>query len=293
MTLIEKILNLPNPEELGAGYAGIFSYLIQVHIVMGLISLLAGGIVLVMTKGTAIHKRIGLVAVTALMINFVLGVPLGTLARISSGAPANLLTAIGAVYVGVLTYSGFRLARKGAMARSWIDKAFWVVQVLTAIVYGYITVLMVTGTPLLGLIAVTVEGKPLTLALNTYPAFEASAHVVATTGGKAFGIIASENFISPALYGLILAWFAIQDWGRISGRRTYSREQIIHGHVSRVLLGFSGAVVAALLNLDWFSIWLNWTIPAVAALGLAAYFRVFGFRQPSPTAFQAADTATA
>ena len=123
MTLIEKILKLSNPEELG--YAGIFGFLIQTHIVLGLLTLVTASIVLVMTKGTALHKRVGLVVVIALMANFLLGVPLGTFGRMANGLEANLLTSVGAVYVGVLAFSGFRLAQAGALARGWLDKTFW------------------------------------------------------------------------------------------------------------------------------------------------------------------------
>ena len=280
MTLIEKILKLSNPEELG--YAGIFGFLIQTHIVLGLLTLVTASIVLVMTKGTALHKRVGLVVVIALMANFLLGVPLGTFGRMANGLEANLLTSVGAVYVGVLAFSGFRLAQAGALARGWLDKTFWGLQILTTVVYGYLALLMVMGTGFLGLKAVTYENEQLTLGNNTFPVFEAGAHLVKTTDGQLVGMIASENFVSPLVYGLILGWFAIQDWGRISERRTYSRTEIIHQHLSRVLVAFSGAVVAALLNVDWLSVWLNWTIPAIAALGLAAYFRVYGYKQPAP-----------
>ena len=106
------------------------------------------------------------------------------------------------------------------------------------------------------------------------------------------GVIASENFTAPLLYGLILAWFGIQDWGRISGKRTYSRSEIIHQHYSRLLVAYSLAVVAVLLNTAWMSIWLEWTIPTIAALGLAAYFRVYGYKQSSPSGGQVVDAAS-
>ena len=102
-----------------------------------------------------------------------LAVPLGTIGRIARGLEANLLTTLGAVFVGVLTFSGFRVAQAGALTQGSIDKACLGLQVLATALCGYITLLMVTGSDLLGLQAVTYDNEQFTLSSNTFPLFEA------------------------------------------------------------------------------------------------------------------------
>ena len=64
MTLIEKILKLANPDQLG--YAGNFWFMLQVHVVLGIMTLVIGGFMLVTTKGTTLHKKVGLAVVIIL-----------------------------------------------------------------------------------------------------------------------------------------------------------------------------------------------------------------------------------
>ena len=148
MPLIEKLLQIGSPQNLG--YEGIFKLLIQLHISFGLVSLVTGFTILALSKGTPNHKKVGRVFVGVMLGNFMLGVPLGSLGQLMVGEPASFMTVIGAIFVGAATFSGYRLAKVGAGARAWYDKAALGLQMFAAACYFYVAALMVAGRSLFG-----------------------------------------------------------------------------------------------------------------------------------------------
>lgn len=279
MELINKLLKVANPADLG--YAGIFEYMIQFHISFGVIALITGTIILVMRKGTRNHKRIGRVFVAIMLGNFLLGVPLGSAGLLSVGRPAGFLTVIGALFVGCGTYSAYRLVTAGMNATAWYDKAMLGLQIFTASAYLYVAALMVIGTSLFGLTALnTQEAAQFVLSDNKFYLFEIDVALVSTVGGTIFGIIVSENFVTPLFLSAIVFWFSIEDWKRIAGGKL-DHTQIIHQHLTRLLVVFSAAIAAALLNTGWLSLAVCWSFPVGCALLLSLYYRHIGYRRPT------------
>jgi len=279
---IEKLMLLPYPQELG--YVGIFELLIQFHISFGLISLITGSAILALTKGSRNHKMIGRVFVVVMMGNFMLGVPLGSFGQLVVGEPASVMTVVGALFVGAVTFSGYRVAKAGANAGAWYDKAMLALQLLAALLYLYVALLMIFGTSLLGLTALTMEGQQFTLLDNKFYLFEDNVQLVSTTGGTVFAIIICENFLTPLFLSALAFWLSYQDWIRIMGTKKIPRTEIIQQHLTRLLLIFSVAITAVLLNANLISFWLDWSLPLVCALGLALYFKVYGYNRRSSKA---------
>jgi hypothetical protein len=274
---INKVLKVTSPHELG--YEGIFEYLIQFHISFGLISLIAGTAILAMRKGSDNHKKIGRVFVAVMLGNFLLGVPLGSLGQLLVGEPASFMTVIGALFVGCATYSGYRLAKTGGDATAWYDKGMLGLQIFTASAYFYVAALMVAGTSLFGIMALnTQEAVQFMFSDNKFYLFEIDVALVATAGGTIFGIITSESFITPLFLSAIVFWLSIEDWKRIRGAKL-ERTQIIHQHLTRLLLVFGAAISAVLLNTGQVSLAVCWSLPSACALLLSLYFRRNGYRR--------------
>jgi hypothetical protein len=271
MEFVDKVLKLTNPQELG--YVGVFEFLIQFHILFGLISLATGVAILTLRKGDASHKRIGRVFVIVMLGNFLLGVPLGSVGQLIVGEPANLMTVIGALFVGAATFSGFRLAAAGVNARRWFDKGMLGIQIISAVCYFYLAALMVVGTSLLGLMALRLSDAQQFLFMdNRFNLFELDVALVSTSGGTVFAIIASENFTTPLFLGMIATWFSYQDWLRIQGNTTIVRSEIINQHLTRLLIVFSAAISGVLLNTSWLSYSMCWSVPPALALGLSVFY---------------------
>jgi hypothetical protein len=288
---IDKVLMLASPRELG--YEGIFETLIQFHITFGLISLIAGTTILAMTKGDSNHKKIGRVFVIAMLGNFLLGVPLGSLGQLLVGEPANFMTVIGAMFVGTVTYSGYRLAKKGSEATAWQDKSMLGLQIITASAYFYVAALMVVGTSLFGLTALTLqEATQFAFTDNRFYFFEMDVALVSTTGGTIFAVIASENFLTPLFLSAITIWFSVEDWKRIRGEVNLARAQIIQQHLTRLLVIFGAAISAVLLNTSWVSYAVCWSLPPFLALCLAGYIRRTGHRRQAVSLPMASATAS-
>ena len=279
MEFIEKLMKLPNPQALG--YEGIFEFLIQIHITFGLIALITGSVILALRKGSQNHKKIGRVFVVVMLGNFLLGVPLGTLGQLLVGEPANVMTVIGAMLVGTVTFSGYRLAKAKANARAWYDKVMLGIQILTAGLYSYFAALTAIGTDLLGLTSLTLEEAQFTLADNSFDIFGQSVQLISTTGGFVFAIMISENFVTPLFLSAVLFWFSYEDWGRIMSTGKYAPPAIIHQHLTRLIVAFSATVTAVLLNISWLSFWVDWSFPTVCGLALASYYRVYGYKRHS------------
>jgi uncharacterized membrane protein len=264
MKFIEKLAKLLNPEALG--YAGVFEQFVQVHIIFGLISLISGIAILILNKGTLTHKRIGRIFVGVMLGSFLLGVPLGSLGQLTVGEPANFMTVIGAILVGGVTYSGFRLARAGVSATAWHDKAALGIIGLAGLGYFYVAALLVAGTNLFGLGAFSLTGEPFTLLDNKFNIAGQGVVLVGTSIESIFAVIISENFVTPLFLGSVAAWFVYQDWHRIRGTKSYARPRIIEQHYTRLLVVFSAAISAVLLNIEWLSFWLCWGLPSACAL---------------------------
>jgi uncharacterized membrane protein len=274
---IDKILKVTNPRELG--YEGVFEYLIQFHISFGIIALITGTVILAMSKGTQNHKKVGRVFVAIMLGNFLLGVPLGSLGLLAVGRPAGFMTVIGALFVGCATYSGYRLAKAGVGATAWHDKAMLGLQIFTGSAYFYVAALMVVGTSLFGLTALnTQEAAQFMFSDNKFYLFETDVALVATAGGTIFGIIVSENFVTPLFLSAITFWFSIEDWQRIRGAKL-ARTQIIHQHLTRLLTVYSAAISAVLLNTGQVSLAVCWALPVACALFLSLYYRRSGYRR--------------
>ena len=245
-------------------YVGVFKPMIQAHISFGAIALITGLVVLISTKGSAVHKKIGLLFVAAMIGNFLLGTVLGSAGQVAGGAPPNILTFLGSFLIGTLTFSGYRLVSvRGSTARGWADKAMLAFQILTSIAYFYVALLMVVGTDLFGLMAVTPWGQEQFLFVdNSYSFTGGRFRLIQTTGGTILAVIISENFISALLSGSFLAWFAFEDWVRIIGPESpYDRIKSVKQHFARLITVFAGGVTAASLNMELVSYWVSWTFP--------------------------------
>lgn len=277
MNFIDKLLLIGNPQELG--YAGIFELLIQMHITFGVITLVTGTLILGLRKGTLNHKKIGKVFVIAMLGNFLLGVPLGTAGQLLVGEPADIMTAVGAMFVGTLAYSGYRWAQAGATPIVWYDKAMWGVQVLTAGLYFYVALLMVAGTSLLGLTALTMAGDQATIFDNSFDLLKEDAYLVGTTSGTVFAYIISETFVTPLFLSVLLIWFSYKDWERFQGTKKIARAERIQQHLTRLLVTYGATITAVMLNANWTSFWVDWTLPAVVALGVSAYYFIYGYQR--------------
>jgi hypothetical protein len=272
MEFIDKVLKLANPQELG--YAGVFEFLIQFHILFGLVSLLTGTAILTLKKGNTTHKQIGRVFVIVMLGNFLLGVPLGSAGQLMVGEPANLMTVIGAIFVGAATFSGYRLAAAGVHATRWYDKGMLGLQIISALCYLYLATLMVIGTSLFGLTALTLsEAQQFSFSDNSFNIFQLNVALISTSSGNIFAIIASENFATPLFLGMIAVWFSYQDWIRVQGHTDIARSEIINQHLTRLLVVFGAAISAVLLNTSWVSYATCWSFPPLLALGLSYYFR--------------------
>lgn len=259
---LTKFYAIVDPEMLD--YVGVFKPMIQAHISFGAIALITGLVVLVSTKGNAAHKKVGLVFVAAMLGNFLLGTVLGSAGQVAGGAPPNILTFLGSFLIGTLTFSGYRLVSvRGSTARGWADKAMLTLQILTSIAYFYVALLMVVGTDLFGLMAVTPWGQEQFLfADNSYSLTGGRFRLIQTTGGTILAVIISENFISALLSGSFLAWFAFEDWVRIIGPESpYDRIKSVKQHFARLITVFAGGVTAASLNMELVSYWVSWTFP--------------------------------
>jgi hypothetical protein len=202
------------------------------------------------------------------------GVPLGSVGQLVVGEPANLTTVIGAIFIGATTFSGYRLASAGVNARKWYDKSMLLMQVISALGYLCLAVLMVAGTSFLGLMALTLQdARQFIFADNSFFLFEMNVALVSTSSGTVFAIIASENFATPLFLAMIAAWFSYQDWVRIRGNSVIARSEIINQHLTRLLIVFSAAISGVLLNTSWLSFSTCWSFPPLLALGLSLYFR--------------------
>jgi uncharacterized membrane protein len=281
MELVKKILLLGDPQALG--YQGVFELMIQFHVSFGLMSLIAGTVILALSKGTQTHRTIGRIFVVLMLCNFLLGVPLGTIGQLMAGRPANLMTAIGAMFVGTVVFSGYRLASAGVAARAWYDKAMLAFQVFVASLYLYLVVLMILGDSLFGFsVYADFEGKPFLFGDNRYPLFAMHPVAFGTAGGTMFAYVASESFIAPLFYVGLTAWLSRQDWSRVRGTANLTQGQVVGQHFTRMLLAFAGSVTAVLLNTGWLSFAMCWLLPLVSALALSAWFRRAGTRTTSP-----------
>ena len=259
---LRKFYAIVDPEMLD--YVGVFKPMIQAHISFGAIALITGLMILVSAKGNALHKKIGLVFVAVMIGNFLLGTVLESIGQVAGGAPPNILTFLGSFLIGTLTFSGYRLVSlRGSVARGWADKAMLTLQILTCIAYFYVALLMVVGTDLFSLMAVTPWGQEqFTFADNSYSLTGGRFRLIQTAGGTVVAVIISENFISALLSGSFLAWFAFEDWTRIMGpEQPYDRVKSIKQHFARLITVFAGGVTAASLNMELVSYWVSWTFP--------------------------------
>ena len=187
MNIIDKILLLGSPDQLG--YRDIFEYVAQIHIVLGIIAVTTGTLILALTKGNRNHKRIGKIFVGAMMGTAILAVPFGVGSNFYNGDEANILTAFGGWVVAALTFTSYRMFETGAGNVAWYDKAMLGFTIFTAILFGYLTLLMVVGTDLFGLTVRTTSNEQFTLLANTYPLLERDVVLLSTTGGNIFGMI--------------------------------------------------------------------------------------------------------
>jgi hypothetical protein len=152
-------------------------------------------------------------------------------------------------------------------------------QIFTASAYFYVGALMVVGTSLFGLTALnTQEAAQFMFSDNKFYFFEMDVALVSTAGGTIFGIITSENFVTPLFLSAIVFWFSIEDWKRIRGAKL-ERTQIIHQHLTRLLMVFGAAISAVLLNSAWVSLAVCWSLPSACALLLSLYYRRTGYRR--------------
>jgi hypothetical protein len=270
---LRKFYAIVDPEMLD--YVGIFKPMIQAHISFGAIALIAGLMILVSTKGNAIHKKVGIVFVAAMIGNFLLGTVLGSAGQVAGGAPPNILTFLGSFLIGTLTFSGYRLVSvRGEAARGKADKAMLFLQIATSVVYFYIALLMLVGTDLFGLMAVTPWNlDQFALSNNRFGLTESRLSLIQTTDGMIVAAIISENFVSALLSGSFLIWFAMEDWARIMGPELpYDRMKSIKQHFARLITVFAGGVTAASLNLELVSYWVSWTFPYLFGFVLIYYF---------------------
>jgi hypothetical protein len=201
---------------------GISQLLVQIHITCGVISLITGAVVLSLTKGTKNHKKIGKIFVYAMMVKFPLGMPLGTYGQLALDEPANLMTAIGAMLVGTVTFSGYRLVQANAGDGIWYDKAMLGLQIFTAFLYFYLAILTVLGSDFLGLVALTNDAEQFTLFDNSFAIFTLDYILVGTAGspanGTIFAVIASETFLCPLFLSGLLVWFSSKTGNALTGR---------------------------------------------------------------------------
>lgn len=270
---LSKFYAIIDPEILA--YVGIFKPMIQMHISFGAIALIAGTVILASIKGSIIHKKIGIVFVAVMIGNFLLGTMLGSVGQVARGAPPNILTFLGSFLIGTLTFSGYRLVNvKGEAARGWPDKTMLLLQIVVSAAYFYIALLMVIGTDLFGLMAVTPWNlDQFALSNNRFGLTEGRLSLIQTTNGMILAVIISENFLAALLSGSLLAWFAFEDWARIMGPKLpYDRIKSIKQHFARLITVFAGGVTAASLNLELVSFWVSWTVPYLLGFVLIYYF---------------------
>jgi hypothetical protein len=270
---LSKFYAIIDPEMLD--YVGIFKPMIQIHISFGATALIAGMVILASTKGSVIHKKIGIVFVAVMIGNFLLGTMLGSIGQVARGAPPNILTFLGSFLIGTLTFSGYRLVNvRGEAARGLPDKAMLLLQIVTSAVYFYVALLMVIGTDLFGLMAVTRwDLEQYVFSNNKYELMDSGFSLIQTTGGMILAVIISENFSAALVNGSFLAWFAFEDWHRIMGPKLpYDRIKSVKQHFARLITVFAGGVTAASLNLELVSFWVSWTFPYLFGFVLIYYF---------------------
>jgi hypothetical protein len=114
---------------------------------------------------------------------------------------------------------------------------------------------------------------------NKFSFFEMDVALVSTSQGTIFGVIASENFVTPLFLSAITIWFSIEDWRRIRGTVKFTRPRLIQQHLTRLLVVFSAAISGVLLNTSWVSYAVCWSLPPAFALCLVAYFRHYGYQR--------------
>ena len=270
---LSKFYAIIDPEMLD--YVGIFKPMIQIHISFGATALIAGMVILASTKGSVIHKKIGIVFVAVMIGNFLLGTMLGSIGQVARGTPPNILTFLGSFLIGTLTFSGYRLVNvRGEAARGLPDKAMLLLQIVTSAVYFYVALLMVIGTDLFGLMAVTRwDLEQYVFSNNKYELMDSGFSLIQTTGGMILAVIISENFLAALVNGSFLAWFAFEDWHRIMGPKLpYDRIKSVKQHFARLITVFAGGVTAASLNLELVSFWVSWTFPYLFGFVLIYYF---------------------
>lgn len=278
MQFIDKLAKFFEPEELG--YQGIFEILIQFHIICGAISLLAGTAIIVLSKGNERHRKIGRVYIWVMMANFMVGVPLSSLAQLYVQEPLDWMTGVGSMLVGAFVWSGYRMIQRGNTEIKWHDKAaLWLV-IGTAGLYFMLAILMVAGTSVFGMMALHIQTAEQFLPSdNRMYIMELSPVLVATSGGTIFSIILAESFVTPLFFALVCSWVAIEDWRRIYGGKSLPRPKVIRQHFFRMLMAFNASLSAVLLNGGWVSFNTCWLAPGLAMLGLYFYFRFFGTRK--------------